>query len=138
MSEEPADGAGAESATESPGGEETTVPRFSDDGIMLLFSGAACLLATLTATTTGQPAAVWALAAASAVVAVGAVGVDVAADYVPRLRVHLFVGVTAGGAAALSVPGEYWINAATLGAAAALVLWRVVDVRFRDAEQRRA
>jgi hypothetical protein len=51
---------------------------------------------------------------------------DLLSAYVPGLRVHLPVAA----AAALALSGGRYLDAATFGAAAALVLWRVVDVEF--------
>lgn len=115
--------------------EEEIVPGISDDGIVLAFAGAACLLAALNAATTDQSLLVVAFAVVAGVVAVVAVAADVLAGFVPDTRVHLAVGGAAllGGLAA--APGRHWPNVATLGVAAALAFWRVVDVEFRGAER---
>ena len=132
----PADGESAEDPP--PGaadGDEVWVPMegLSDDGILLLVAGAACLLAA-TARTRGQPGPVVVFGAAAAVVALPPFVADLLSAYIPDLRVHLLVGAAAALAGALALPGGHYLNAATFGAAAALVLWRVVDIEFLGAE----
>lgn len=117
------------------GEDEELAPRLSDDGIMLAFAGGACLLAATAASVTGQPRPIAVFAGVAGGTAIAAFAGDVFTDYVPDNRVHLLVGGAALVAAALALPGRDWANVATLGAAAALVLWRVVDVEYRDAER---
>ena len=117
-------------------GDEAWVPMegLSDDGILLLVAGAACLLAAATARTRGQPGPVAVLGAAAGAVALPLFVVDLLSAYAPGLRVHLLVGGAAALAGVLALPGGHYLNAATFGAAAALVLWRVVDVELLGAE----
>ena len=133
----PADDGPAEDPPPDAGdGDEVWVPMegLSDDGILLLVAGAACLLAAATAHTRGQPGPVVVFGAAAAVVALPPFVADLLSAYVPDLRVHLLVGAAAALAGALALPGGHYLDAATFGAAAALVLWRVVDVEFLGAE----
>ena len=133
----PTDGESAEDTPpDAADGEEVWVPMegLSDDGILLLVAGAACLLAAATARAQGQLEPVVVFGAAAAAVALPPFVVDLLSAYVPGLRVHLLVGGAAALAGALALPGGHYLNATTFGAAAALVLWRVVDVEFLGAE----
>ena len=133
----PADGESAEDPPpDAADGDEVWVPMegLSDDGILLLVAGVACLLAAATARTRGQPGPVVVFGAAAAVVALPPFVADLLSAYVPGLRVHLLVGAAAALAGALVLSGGHYLDAATFGAAAALVLWRVVDVEFLGAE----
>lgn len=114
---------------------EEVAPRLSDDGIMLAFTGAASLLAATTASVTGEPRPIAVFAGVAGGTAIGAFAVDVVTDYVPDNRVHLLVGAAALVGALFALPGRDWVNVATLGVAAALVLWRVVDTEYRGAER---
>lgn len=107
----------------------------SDEGLLLVFAGLACLLAALTASIRGQPRPVVVFGSAAAVVAIAVVAVDLFSGYVPGLWVHLLVGGGAVIAAGFAVPGRHYANVATFGVAAALVLWRVVDVEVRGADR---
>ena len=132
----PADGEPAEDPPSDAADEdEVWVPMegLSDDGILLLVAGAACLLAA-TARTRGQPGPVVVFGAAAAVVALPPFVADLLSAYVPGLRVHLLVGAAAALAGVFALPGGHYLDAATFGAAAALVLWRVIDVEFLGAE----
>ena len=133
----PADGESAEDPPpDAADGEEAWVPMegLSDDGILLLVAGGACLLAAATARTRGQPGSVVVFGMAAGAVALPPFVADLLSAYVPGLRVHLLVGAAAALAGALALPGGHYLNAATFGVAAALVLWRVVDVEFLGAE----
>ena len=133
----PADDESAEDPPpDAADGEEVWVPMegLSDDGILLLVAGVACLLAAATARTRGQPGPVAVFGAAAGAVALPPFVVDLLSAYVPGLRVHLLVGGAAALAGAFALPGGHYLNAATFGAAAALVLWRVVDVEVLGTE----
>lgn len=106
----------------------------SDEGLLLVFAGLACLFATMTAYTRGQPQPVVVFGSAAAAVAITVVAVDLLSGYVPGLWAHLLVGGGAVTAAGFAAPGRHYANVATFGVAAALVLWRVVDVEVRGAE----
>ncbi len=139
---EPAEGGNAEPSGSEPesepdggAGDDETEPLagLSDEGVLLLFAGAACLLATGTATVRGQPEPVVVFGAGAATVGLVGVAADLLSSRVPGTGVHLGVGVGAVVAAAAAVPGRHLVNVATFGLAAALVLWRVVDVEYRGA-----
>jgi len=131
-----ADGPAEDPPSDAADEDEEWVPMegLSDDGILLLVAGVACLLAAATARARGQPGSVVVFGAAAAVVALPLFVADLLSAYVPGLRVHLLVGAAAALAGALALPGGHYLNATTFGAAAALVLWRVVDVEFLGAE----
>lgn len=118
-----------------PDDEGTLAPGLSDDGILMFFAALACLLAALTAHTTGQPDPVAVFAVVASVPAGVAFVADVLSDFVPGTGLELLVGGAALVGALFAVPGRYYVNIATLLVAASLVLWRVVDVEFRDAER---
>lgn len=107
----------------------------SDDGILLFFAGSACLLAATTASMRGQPRPVVLLGVAAGIPAIVGFLADLFTEYVPSTRVHLLVGGLAFLGTGYALQGSHYANAATLGAAAALVLWRYFDVEYRDAEQ---
>lgn len=107
----------------------------SDDGILLFFAGAACLLAATTASIRGQPRPIVVLGVAAGAPGMAAFLADVLTDYVPSTRVHLLVGGLSFLGTGYALQGPHYANAATLGAASALVLWRYFDVEYRDAEQ---
>lgn len=107
----------------------------SDDGVVLAFAGAASLLAAATAHRRGQSPAVVGPALVAGGVAAVAVGLDVATDRVAGTPVEVAVGGAALAGALAALGWSHWVNAATLGTAAALVLWRVVDVERRGAER---
>ena len=132
----PADGESADPPPDAADGDGVWVPMegLSDDGILLLIAGVACLLAAATARTRGQPGSVVVFGAAAAVVALPPFVADLLSAYIPDLRVHLLVGAAAALAGVFALPGGHYLDAATFGAAAALVLWRVVDVKFLGAE----
>lgn len=116
--------------------EEEWVPfeGLSDEGVLLVFAGLACVLAALTAASRGQSQPVVVFGGAAGVVALVVFVVDYATGHVPRLWVHLLVGGGATVAGAFALSAQHWVNAGTFGAAAALVLWRVVDVEVRGAD----
>ena len=116
------------------GEEWVPMEGLSDDGILLLFAGAACLLAATTAYTRGQPGPVIVFGAAAGAVALPLFVVDLLSAYVPDFRVHLLVGAAAAVAVGFALPAGHYVNAATFGVGAALVLWRVVDAEVLDAE----
>ena len=126
---------GGESADGPSESDDGTVPLagLSDEGLLLLFAGAACLLATGTAAVRGQPEPVVVFGAGAAVVAVAGVAADLRSGRDPGTGTHLGVGVGAVVAAGFAAPGRHLVNVATFGLAAALVLWRVVDVEYRGA-----
>lgn len=121
--------------TETSIAEESSPPRLSDDGILLVFAGVACLLAATTALSTEQFQPIIVFALLAGVSALTAFAVDVITDYVPGNSVHLLVGAAALVAGLFAIPGRNYVNIATLFAASALVLWRVYDVEFRGAER---
>ena len=92
-----------------------------DEWVLLVFAGLACLLA---AVNRSQPEPVVVFGAAA-----GAVGL--LSEYAPGLWAHLAVGGGALLAAGFAAPGRHYVNVATFGAAAALVLWRVFDLEYR-------
>ena len=59
---------------------------------------------------------------------------DLLTGFVPDLRVHVGVGAGASVAGAFALAGHHWVNAGTFAVAAALVLYRVVDVEYRGAD----
>jgi hypothetical protein len=122
--------------SEAPDDDEEWTPLagLSDEGLLLLFAGSACLFAATTATTRGQPEPIAVSGAAAAVVALVIFTADLLSAYVPGSRVHLLVGGAALVGTGGAVLGRHYINAATLGVAAALVLWRVFDVEVLGAE----
>ena len=126
---------GGESADGPSESDDETVPLagLSDEGLLLLFAGAACLLATGTAAARGQPEPVVVFGAGAAIVAIVGVAADLRSGRDPRTGTHLGVGVGAVVAAGFAAPGRHLVNVATFGLAAALVLWRVVDVEYRGA-----
>lgn len=148
MSDDPATDGEGSPAGASPGAEPGPPPAddaddgepwvpfegLSDEGLLLLFAGLACVLAALTASSQGQPQPVVVFGAAAGAVALVVFLADAVSGFVPRLWVHLLVGGGAAVAGAFALAGRYWVNAGTLGAAAALVLYRVVDVEFRGAD----
>lgn len=131
-----AEPAGGEPGSPDDPDEEAWVPLegLSDEGLLLLFAGLACLLAALTAASRGQPQPAVVFGGVAGAVAFLGFAVDLLSGFVPAQWVHLLVGGGAAVAAAFAFIGGHLVNAATFGAAAALVLWRVVDVEFRGAE----
>lgn len=113
----------------------TPMPGLSDDGILMFFAAAACLLSAAVGVTTDLPVSVAVIAAAGGVPAGVAFVADVRSAFVPGSRLELLVGGAAVIGALLAVPGRYYVTIGTLLAAAALVLWRVFDVEVRDAER---
>ncbi|PSP68547.1 hypothetical protein BRC85_01480 [Halobacteriales archaeon QS_1_69_70] len=153
MSPEPApdtspDQAGPDNATASPSteaaagspeddsapGEWVPFEGLSQEGLLLLFAGLACGMASLTALSRGQPQPVVVFGAATAVVALAVFAVDLLTGLVPDMRVHVGVGAGASVAGAFALAGQHWVNAGTFAVAAVLVLYRVVDVEYRGAE----
>jgi len=104
----------------------------SDEGVLLFFAGVACLLATVTAATRGQPEPVVAFGAAAGAVGLLVVVVDLLSGYVPGRWTHLAVGGGALLAAGFAAAGRHYVNVATFGVAAALVLWRVFVLEVLD------
>jgi hypothetical protein len=102
----------------------------SQEGLLLVFAGAASGVAALTALKRGQAQPVVVFGAAAAAVALAVVAIDLLSGYVPDLWVHLVVGGGASVAGAVALAGRHWINAITFAVAAALVLYRVVDVEY--------
>lgn len=127
----------SESAVDGSSGDETdpddpaSEPRLSDDGVILALAGAACLLAAGTAYSLGQPGPIVVFAVLAGVPAVVAVGADLLTDYTTGLRPHLVLGVAALVGAAAAVPGEHYVNVATLGVASLMGLGRVFEVEVR-------
>ena len=117
-------------------GQEEWVPfeGLSQEGLLLLFAGLACGMASLTALGRGQPQPVVVFGAATGVVALAVFAVDLLTGFVPDLRVHMGVGAGASVAGASALAGRHWVNAGTFAVAAALVLYRVVDVEYRGAD----
>ncbi|WP_178915101.1 hypothetical protein [Natronomonas gomsonensis] len=111
--------------------ESASDPRFSDDGVILALAGAACLLAAGTAYSLDQPSPVVVFAVLAGIPAVVAVGGDLLTDYTPGLRPHLLLGVAALVGAVAAVPGEHYVNVATLGVASLMGLGRVFEVEVR-------
>lgn len=105
----------------------------SDEGMLLLFAGLACALAALTAASEGYPRPAVAFGGAAGAAAVVVFVADGLTGYVPPTPVLLLVGGGAAVAAGFAATGRHWFNAATFGAAAALLLYRVVDVEYRGA-----
>lgn len=122
-------------ATESDDDDDMMAPGLSDDGILLLFAGMACLLAASTAYTTGQPQPITVFAVLAGVPAAVAFVADVLSEFTPGTGLELLVGGAALVGGVFAVPGRHYANVATLLVAAALIIWRVVDVEFRDAER---
>ena len=134
------DDAGAEAASGSPDGgtageDEKLAPGLSDDGVVLFFAALACLLAATTAYSTGEPLPIVVFAVLAGLPAGAAFLADVLTDFVPGTGLELLVGGSALAGALFAVPGRHYVNLATLLVAAALVLWRVVDVEYRGAER---
>jgi len=119
---------------DSEPGEWVPLEGLSQEGLLLFFAGLACGMASLTALSRGQPQPVIVFGAATGVVALAVFAVDLLTGLVPDLRVHMVVGAGASVAGAFALAGRHWINAATFAVAAALVLYRVVDVEYRGAE----
>lgn len=115
--------------------DDTLAPGLSDDGILLFFAGLASLLAATTAASTGEPQPVTVFAVLAGLPALAAFAADLVSDFVPGTGLELLVGGSALAGGLFAVPGRHYVNIATLFVAAALVLWRVVDVEFRDAER---
>jgi hypothetical protein len=101
-----------------------------DEWVLLVFAGLACLLA---AVNRSQPEPVVVFGAAAGAVGLAVVAVDLLSEYAPGLWAHLAVGGGALLAAGFAAPGRHYVNVATFGAAAALVLWRVFDLEYRGA-----
>ena len=133
------DAAAAEAAADAePGADadgDTLAPGLSDDGILLFFAALASLLAATTAVSTGQPQAVTVFAVLAGLPALAGFAADLVSGFVPGTGLELLVGGAALVGGLFAVPGRHYVNIATLFVAAALVLWRVVDVEFRDAER---
>ena len=106
----------------------------SQEGLLLFFAGLACGMASLTALGRGQPQPVVVFGAATGVVALAVFAVDLLTGFVPDIRVHVGVGAGASVAGAFALAGRHWVNAGTFAVAAALVLYRVVDVEYRGAD----
>ena len=106
----------------------------SQEGLLLFFAGLACGMASLTALSRGQPQPVVVFGAATGVVALAVFAVDLLTGFVPDIRVHVGVGAGASVAGAFALAGHHWVNAGTFAVAAALVLYRVVDVEYRGAD----
>lgn len=119
---------------DSKPGEWVPFEGLSQEGLLLLFAGLACGMASLTALSRGQPQPVVVFGAATGVVALAVFAVDLLTGLVPDLRVHMGVGAGASVAGAFALAGHHWVNAGTFAVAAALVLYRVVDVEYRGAE----
>ena len=102
-----------------------------DEWVLLVFAGLACLLAAVTAVNRSQPEPVVVFGAGA--VGLVVVAVDLLSEYAPGLWAHLAVGGGALLAAGFAAPGRHYVNVATFGAAAALVLWRVFDLEYRGA-----
>jgi hypothetical protein len=128
---------GDDAATDTDQDDEEWVPLegLSQEGLLLLFAGLAAGMASLTALSRGQPQPVVVFGAAAGVVAIALFAVDLLSGYAPDLWAHLLVGGGALLAAGFAVPGRHYVNAATFGVAAALVLWRVVDVEILGADR---
>ena len=139
MSDESRDDAAAAgtpaSAEPEDADDDGLAPGLSDDGILLFFAALASLLAATTAYSTGQPQAVTVFAILAGLPALVAFVADLGSEFVPGTGLELLVGGAALVGGGFAVPGRHYANAATLFVAAALVLWRVVDVEFRDAER---
>ena len=132
-------GASTEAAARSPEddsapGEWVPFEGLSQEGLLLLFAGLACGMASLTALSRGQPQPVVVFGAATGVVALAVFAVDLLTGLVPDMRVHVGVGAGASVAGAFALVGQHWVNAGTFAVAAALVLYRVVDVEYRGAD----
>lgn len=134
MSDEAGSGSGSTDG-ETADGDEKLAPGLSDDGIVLFFVALACLLAATTAYSTGQPLPVVGFAVLAGLPSLAAFLGDVLTDFVPATGLELLVGGSALAGALFAVPGRHYVNLATLLVAAALVLWRVVDVEVRGAER---
>lgn len=105
----------------------------SQEGILLFFAGLAAGMASLTALSRGQPQPVVVFGATAGGVALAVGAVDLLSGVVPPMWVHLLVGGSASVAGAFALAGRHWVNAGTFAVAAALVLYRVVDVEYRGA-----
>ncbi len=136
----PTDGSssGARGADVDEDDEWVPLEGLSQEGLLLLFAGLACGTASLTALSRGQPQPVVVFGAATAAGALAVFAVDLASEFVPSVTVHLAVGGGASIAGAFALAGRHWVNAGTFAVAAALVLWRVVDVEYRGADYRGA
>ena len=119
---------------DSAPGEWVPFEGLSQEGLLLLFAGLACGMASLTALSRGQPQPVVVFGAATGVVALAVFAVDLFTGLVPDIRVHVGVGAGASVAGAFALAGNHWVNAGTFAVAAALVLYRVVDVEYRGAD----
>jgi len=121
----------------SPEGDEddgwVPLAGLSQEGFLLVFAGVAAALASSTALRQGQPRLVVLAGGATALGALAVVVVDLLSELVPPPAVHLAVGGGASVAGAVALAGRHWVNAATFAVAAALVLYRAVDVAFRGA-----
>jgi hypothetical protein len=126
-SESAVDAAESEASPDEPASD----PRLSDDGVILALAGAACLLAAGTAYSLDQPSPVVVFAILAGIPAVVAVGGDLLTDYTPGLRPQLLLGVAALVGAVAAVPGEHYVNVATLGVASLMGLGRVFEVEVR-------
>jgi hypothetical protein len=132
---EPSAVATAGSPGDEPDEEEwVPVEGLSQEGLLLFFAGLACGMASLSALSRGQPQPVVVFGAAAAAVALVVFAVDLLTGVVPDLWVHLVVGAGASVAGAFALGGRHWGNAVTFAVAAALVLYRVVDVEYRGAD----
>ena len=129
-----ADGPAEDPPSDAADEDEEWVPMegLSDEGVLLFFAGVACLLATVTAATRGQPEPVVAFGAAAGAVGLLVVAVDLLSGYVPGQWTHLAVGGGALLAAGFAAAGRHYVNVATFGVAAALVLWRAFDLEVLD------
>lgn len=132
MSDEPGAGSADEATAD---GDEKLAPGLSDDGIVLFIAALGCLLAATTAYSTGEPPAIVVFAVLAGLPSMAAFLADVLTDFVPGTGLELLVGGSALVGALFAVPGRHYVNLATLLVAAALVLWRVIDVEFRGAER---
>ncbi|PSP47900.1 hypothetical protein BRC75_08355 [Halobacteriales archaeon QH_7_69_31] len=121
-------------ADDSEPGEWVPFEGLSQEGLLLLFAGLACGMASLTALSRGQPQPVVVFGAVTGVVALAVFAVDLLTGLVPDIRVHMGVGAGASVAGAFALAGSHWVNAGTFAIAAALVLYRVVDVEYRGAD----
>jgi len=133
--------AGGDESAPAPGEDADGDPEewvpfegLSDEGLLLLFAGLACGMAAITAVNRGQPQPIVVFGAAAGAVALVVFAVDFVSGHVPRRWVHLLVGGGASVAGAFALAGRHWVNAGTFGVAAALVLYRVLDLEFLGAE----
>ncbi len=122
-------------STEAASEDTPSVPfaRISDDGILLAFAAAACLLAATTAYIRGQPAGVYGFAFLGGATAGVGTMADFLTDFTPGTTLEVCIGALGLLAAAAAVSGPHYVNLATLLAASALIFWRVYDVEYRGA-----